>query len=154
MYKMFTLNLPAFQHKIKEENGRTSIYDNLRRKYVRLTPEEWVRQHFLNYLIKYKFFPPERLVNEAQLVLNGQKKRFDTVLYDKELKPLVILEFKAPNVNIDQKVFEQITSYNWSLRAHYLIVSNGLSHFCCKMDYINNKAIFIQEIPEYSKLVE
>jgi type I site-specific restriction-modification system R (restriction) subunit len=151
---MFALNLPAFQHKIRNEGGKTWIFDNLRHKFVLLTPEEWVRQHFVNYLIIYKGFPPERIVNEAQLSLNGQKKRCDSVLYDKDINPLVIMEYKAPSININQKVFEQISAYNWSLRVRYLIVSNGLTHFCCKIDYENHKAVFIPEIPEYSKLQE
>jgi len=149
---MFALNLPAFQHKIRSEGGKAMIFDSLRHKYVVLTPEEWVRQHFVNYLIVCKGFPPERIVNEAQILLNGQKKRCDSVLYGKDLDPLVIMEYKAPSVTINQKVFEQITAYNWSLRVHFLIVSNGLTHFCCKIDYENHKAEFIQEIPKYSAL--
>jgi len=151
---MFALNLPAFQYKIKSDRGKTMILDTLRHKFVMLTPEEWVRQHFVNYLISYKGFPPERIVNEAQIILNGQKRRCDSVLYDKDLNPLVIIEYKAPSVNIDQKVFEQISAYNWCLKVKYLIVSNGLSHFCCKIDYINHKAEFIPEIPDYSTLLE
>jgi hypothetical protein len=150
---MFTLNLPAFQYKISTEGGKTRIFDSLRHKYVMLTPEEWVRQHFVNYLIVSKGYPPERIVNEAQINLNGQKKRCDSVFFDKDLNPLIIFEYKAPTVMINQKVFEQVYSYNWSLRVRYLVVSNGLKHYCCEVDYESQSIAFLEDVPEYRKLI-
>lgn len=154
MYKMFALNLPDYDCKIRNVNGKTMIFDSLRKRYVSLTPEEWVRQHFVNFLITCKKYPPERIVNEARINLYGQIRRCDSVLYDKDLKPLVIIEYKAPSVKLSQKVFEQIASYNWVLRADYLIVSNGIKHYCCHVDYDNRKTDFREIIPDYSQLLE
>lgn len=149
---MFALNLPGYDYKIRTVNGKNQLFDPLRRRFVALTPEEWVRQHVVNYLITYKHYPAERLVNEAQIRLNGLTRRCDTVLYDKDVNPLVIMEYKAPTITIDQKVFEQVAAYNWVLKADYLIVSNGLSHYCCRYDYENQRVIFLEEIPAYDKL--
>jgi len=152
MYKMFDLNLPHYNYKIRTENGKNLIFDNIRRKFVRLTPEEWVRQHFCNFLISEKGYPAERIVNEAFLMVNGQKKRCDSVLFDRELKPKVLIEYKSPDIQINQKVFDQIMSYNWILKSPFIMVSNGLSHYCCKLDFINRSFIFLDEIPDYVNL--
>ncbi|MDP4277959.1 MAG: type I restriction enzyme HsdR N-terminal domain-containing protein [Bacteroidota bacterium] len=150
---MFALNLPDYPYKIRTIDGKRQLFDGLRHKYVALTPEEWVRQHFVNYLITIKGYPPERLVNEAQIRLNGLVRRCDTVLYDKELQPLVIVEYKAPSVAITQKVFEQVTTYNWALRVRYLIVSNGLVNYCCSVDYEAQRVDFLSDIPDYAQLM-
>jgi len=149
---MFNLNLPAYDYKIRSVNGKNEIFDVLRHQFVALTPEEWVRQHFTNFLIKEKGFPAGRMVLEAFIPFNGRKKRCDTVVYDEFLKPLVIVEYKAPQVEITQKVFDQITAYNFSLHVNYLIVSNGLKHFCCKMDYERHEVVFMQDIPNFDQL--
>ncbi len=149
---MFDVNLPAFEHKIRTVNGKKQIFDPLRRKFVALTPEEWVRQHFVNYLVTHKGYPPGRLVNEAQIRLNGLVRRCDAVFYDKSLKPTIVMEFKAPTVVINQSVFEQVAAYNWALRADYLMVSNGLVHYCCQYDYVNHRITFLGEIPFFSNL--
>jgi len=149
---MFNVNLPAYPYKIRHVEGKRQIFDPLRRRYVALTPEEWVRQHFVNYLITEKGYPRERLVNEAVIDLNGQIRRCDSLLYDKDLHPLVIMEYKAPSVTINQAVFEQITAYNWALHANYLIVSNGLTHYCCAIDYERHNIRFIETIPAYHEL--
>ena len=120
---MYELNLPKYGIKIANENGHLTIFDVLRRKYVALTPEEWVRQHFVHYLIGHKGYPQTLMANEIQLVIGNKKLRCDSVLYDRSLKPRMIIEYKAPTVNITQKVFDQITVYNMPvsythLRAH------------------------------------
>ena len=137
---MLSLNLPSYEIKIAERNGKNVIFDMLRKRYVALTPEEWVRQHFVHYLTDYKGYPKGLLANEIQLDLNGTKKRCDTVLYNKDLSAKLIVEYKAPHIEITQTVFDQITRYNMVLKVDYLIVSNGLNHYCCHIDY-NTKNI-------------
>ncbi len=149
---MLALNLPAFEVKMKDEGAKKMIFDVIRRKYVALTPEEWVRQHFVHYLIDQLGYPQELLANEVEVSLNGTSKRCDTVLYDRDLQARMIVEYKAADVNISQKVFNQIMRYNMVLRVQYLIVSNGLEHYCCKLDYSNNSYEFLSEIPSYSNL--
>lgn len=146
---MLALNLPAFEVKIKDEGTKKMIFDVIRRKYVTLTPEEWVRQHFVHYLIEQLGYPQDLLANEVELTLNGTSKRCDTVLYDQDLKARMIVEYKAADVPITQKVFNQIMRYNMVLRVEYLVVSNGIEHYCCKMDYTNNSYQFLQEIPKF-----
>lgn len=149
---MTTLELPAYSPKTAIRNGKRYIFDPLRKKYVALTPEEWVRQHFINYLIEYKGYPLSLLNNEITISLNGTSKRCDSLLFDLMGKPQMIIEYKAPAIQITSKVFEQIARYNMVLRVKFLIVSNGIAHYCCKMDYRNNKCIFLSEIPDYSQL--
>lgn len=149
-----TLNLPPYEAKIQQSNGKDQIFDDLRRCYVALTPEEWVRQHFVHMLIEHKGFPAALTANEVAISLNGMSRRCDTVVYDKGLRPRVIIEYKAPSVKIDGKVFAQITRYNLVLRVDYLIVSNGLHHYCCKMNYDNNSYTFLNEIPAYADIIK
>ena len=151
--EMSALNLPAFDTKITIKDGKRQIFDTLRRCYVALTPEEWVRQHFVNYLYTAKGYPPALMANEVQIMLNGMKKRCDTVVYDRELRPRVIIEYKAPTVKLTKEVFAQISRYNLTLCVDYLIVSNGVQHYCCRMDYENNSYTFLQEIPDYERLL-
>ena len=151
---MSALNLPSYDTKICEKEGKQQILDPLRKSYVALTPEEWVRQHFVNYLTVHKGYPAALMANEVAITLNGMKRRCDTVVYDKELRPRVIVEYKAPSVRITKEVFAQISRYNLTLRVDYLIVSNGMQHYCCKMDYEKGSYTFLQEIPEYSKITE
>ena len=149
---MLSLNLPSYEAKIVQRNGKNVIFDTLRKRYVALTPEEWVRQHFVHFLTDYKGYPKGLLANEIQLNLNGTKKRCDTVLYDKNLSAKLIVEYKAPHVEITQAVFDQITRYNMVLKVDYLIVSNGIRHYCCRMDYERNGYTFLQDIPDYTSL--
>ena len=149
---MLPLNLPKFSVKVTEKAGKPSIWDPVRRKFVALTPEEWVRQHFVNYLVTEKNYPQELLANEVAVKLNGTSKRCDTVAYNRFLAPLMIIEYKAPSINITQKVFDQITVYNMLLHVDYLIVTNGLQHYCCKMDYASKKYLFLTEIPDYKNI--
>ncbi|MFT3992870.1 MAG: type I restriction enzyme HsdR N-terminal domain-containing protein [Dysgonomonas sp.] len=149
---MLNLNLPPFDIKVKKIDGRLSVFDKVRRKYVALTPEEWVRQHFINYLVSEKNYPESLIANEIQINLNQQKKRCDTVVYDRDAIPLVIIEYKAPEVGITQNVFDQIVQYNIVLKVRYLIVSNGLNHYCCKVDYENHTFAYLPDIPSYDEL--
>lgn len=150
---MLVLNLPPFEKKITQKDDKTFILDIIRRQYVSLTPEEWVRQHFVHFLIDHKGFPQSLMANEVQLKLNGMSRRCDTVVYDRTLRPRVIVEYKAPTVNITQQVFDQICRYNMVLQVDYLIVSNGLAHYCCKIDYDTGTYSFLKEIPQYTEIV-
>lgn len=149
---MLSLNLPPFDVKMQQRNGKNFIFDPLRRKYISLTPEEWVRQHFIHFLTNYKGYPKGLLANEIQLNLNGTKKRCDTVLFNKDLSARMIIEYKAPNIEITQAVFDQITRYNMVLKVEYLIVSNGIHHYCCHIDYSTMQYTFLPDIPAYSEL--
>ena len=149
---MQQLNLPPYEIKIRETDGRRTILDILRRKYVALTPEEWVRQHFVHFLIEQKGYPATLLANEVQLNVGNKLLRADSVLYGSDLHPRMIIEYKAPTVRITQKVFDQISVYNMLLKVDYLVVSNGINHYVCKMNYENQKYFFLREIPEYKDL--
>lgn len=149
---MLALNLPTFEVKLKDDGKKKTIFDVIRCKYVALTPEEWVRQHFVHYLIEHLGYPKELLANEVEISLNGTTKRCDTVLYNSNLSAKMIVEYKAPEVQITQKVFNQIMRYNMVLRVDYLIVSNGVNHYACKMDYENNGYTFLESIPNYCSL--
>ena len=149
---MLSLNLPTFPVKIATEGGKRLIYDEIRRRYVALTPEEWVRQHFVHFLVQHKGYPAALLANEVQVQLNGTRKRCDTVLYRRDLTARLVVEYKAPDVCITQAVFDQITRYNMVLKADYLIVTNGLSHYCCRMDYRRNSYTFLPDVPDYALL--
>lgn len=149
---MLPLNLPSYPAKIQKRNGKNVIFDPLRQKYVALTPEEWVRQHFIHFLTHFKGYPEGLLANEIQLNLNNTKKRCDTVLFNRDLSAKMIVEYKAPNIEITQTVFDQITRYNMVLKVEYLIVSNGINHYCCRIDYSTMNYTFLPEIPAYTEL--
>ena len=150
---MQQLNLPPFNIKVAEREGQTTIYDFLRHRYLRLTPEEWVRQHFTHYLVEHKGYPTALLANEVTIDVNGVARRCDSVLYKAAGgMPRMIIEYKAPHIHITQSVFQQIYSYNSVLRADYLIVSNGINHYCCHVDYDNMRVDFLKDIPNYIEL--
>ena len=149
---MLSLNLPPIDVKIQQRDGKKLIFDPLRKKLIALTPEEWVRQHFVSFLTNFKGYPKGLLANEIQLNLNGTKKRCDTVLFNKDLSARMIIEYKAPHIEITQAVFDQITRYNMVLKVEYLIVSNGIRHYCCHIDYANMKYTFLPDIPSYTEL--
>jgi hypothetical protein len=151
---MISLNLPTYEIKISGTPERPTILDILRRKYVALTPEEWVRQHFVHFLIEQKGYPATLLANEVKLKVGNKDLRADSVLYDRDLRPRIIIEYKAPTIPITQRVFDQITVYNLLLKVDYLIVSNGMQHYCCKMDYDNQKYIYLQDIPDYQDITQ
>lgn len=150
---MIRLNLPDYQIKLSGTQEKPTIFDILRRKYVALTPEEWVRQHFIHYLIEHLDYPSALLANEVNLqIQNGKKLRADSVLYDRNLHPKMIIEYKAPSITLTQKVFDQISAYNLLLHVDYLVVSNGMESYCCKMDYDNQKYLLLNSILNYKKL--
>ena len=149
---MLELNLPSFDINVKKIGGKISILDPLRRKFVGLTPEEWVRQHFVNFLLREKGYPAALIANEIQIDLNKLKKRCDSVVYNRDLSPLMIIEYKAPDVDITQQVFDQIVRYNIVLKVKYLIVSNGLNHYCCIMNYDKQSFNYLSDIPNYTDL--
>lgn len=149
---MIRLNLPTFEIKLQGTPERPRIFDMLRRRYIALTPEEWVRQHFVHYLTEHKGYPAALMANEVSLSIGNKKLRADSVLYDRQLRPRMIVEYKAPSVAITQKVFDQIAAYNILLHVDYLVVSNGLKHYCCRMDYDNRSYKFLDEIPNYEHI--
>ena len=149
---MKSLNLPSFPARLSEKNGKIYIYDSIRRKHVALTPEEWVRQHFVRFLITDRSYPSERIANEVSINVNNTSKRCDTIVYNDFLTPLVIVEFKAPDVTINSETFDQIARYNAALRVPFLIVSNGMKHYCCRIDYGSMNYQFLRDIPAYSEL--
>lgn len=137
---------------IKEHNGRRYVLDILRRKYIALTPEEWVRQSFIRFVVEKKNYPQALLANEISLNLGNKKLRADSVLYDKMLKPRMIIEYKAPKISITQRVFDQIFSYNILLSVPYIIVTNGIEIYICKLDEKEKKYMFLDDIPSYEEL--
>ena len=150
--RMTSLNLPPIEAKVKNENGKLQIWDHLRNRYVVLTPEEWVRQHFTSYLIRQKGYSPTLMANEVSITLNGMSRRCDTVVYLRDLTPRIIIEYKRPDVRITQRVFSQICRYNLVMHVDYLIVSNGLEHYCCRMNYSQHTYEFLNELPDYSAI--
>ena len=149
---MTVLNLPPCDLRIRENDGKQMILDILRHRFVALTPEEWVRQNFIHFLIEHKGYPSALLANEVSLRIGSKSLRADSVLYSPDLQPRMIIEYKAPTVEITQKVFDQIVAYNLLLHADYLIVSNGMEHYACKLDYEKRGYSFLKEIPEYKDL--
>lgn len=154
--QMVQLNLPPFEINCKKSNGKIVIYDILRKKYVALTPEEWVRQHFVHYLINHKGYPSTYMANEVAINVNGMSRRCDSVVYREgvlPLEPMMIIEYKETNVPITQKVVDQIYRYNTVLKVPYLIISNGMNHYCLKIDYDKEEYIFMKDIPEYPNIL-
>ncbi|HCY97758.1 MAG TPA: restriction endonuclease subunit R [Polaribacter sp.] len=147
--KMQKLNLPNYKFKLKSNENKTLIFDNLRKKYMVLTPEEWVRQHFVQFLIEEKKYPASLIAIEKQVLVNNLKKRSDILVFNKDGNPEIIVECKAPKIKITQATFDQIARYNSKLRANFLVVTNGLSHFYCKMDFEKETYLFLKEIPDY-----
>ncbi len=150
---MEKLNLPEYEFRIRKREGRPEIFDTFRKKFVALTPEEWVRQNFLMYLVNEKEYPGSLIAVEAGLKLYNRIKRTDIVVYSNLGKPVLIVECKAPEVTINQKAFDQIARYNMALRVKYLIVTNGINHYCCLLDYANNSIKYLKDIPDYKNLL-
>lgn len=146
---MLQLNLPSSQFTVKQTEKGYFIFDRFRKRYVKLTPEEWVRQHFLLYLIEYKGYPAGLMAVEQQLNLHGMKKRCDAVFYDLQANPFLIIELKAPNIPVTQAVFDQVAVYNSKLKVNYFMISNGMEHFCCKVNTGNASYDFFEGIPDY-----
>lgn len=150
MKKLPKLNLPDASLRLCREDGIVKVFDPIRKIRVAFTPEEYVRQSFTAWLISSLGYPPPLMANEIGLNLNGTKKRCDTVVFNIDGSPLMIVEYKAPEINITQNVFDQIARYNMVLNAGFLTVSNGLAHYCCRLDYRNSSYSFLREIPKYA----
>lgn len=151
---MVPLNLPVADLRITQNSaGRIMVYDRWRRRDVALTPEEWVRQHFVAMMVSEKGYLSGRIANEMSISLNGMSRRCDTVVFDDNCHPLMIVEYKAPSVAITQDVFDQIAHYAMVLRPRFIAVSNGLSHYCCRIDYNNGSYRFMPEFPDYQSIV-
>jgi hypothetical protein len=146
---MQKLNLPNYKFKLKSNENKMLIFDNLRKKYMVLTPEEWVRQHFVQFLIEEKKYPVSLIALEKQLTINNRKKRTDILVFNKEGNHDIIVECKAPTIKITQATFDQIARYNLKLQANFLVVTNGIEHFYCKMDFVKETYVFLKEIPDY-----
>ena len=146
------LNLPPSALSIRKLQDREEVLCFLRRRWVKLTPEEWVRQHFCHYMVEQLGYPRGLLANEQELRVGGKRLRCDTVLYDTQLSPRMIVEYKAATIPITEQVFRQVVAYNLLLRADYLVVSNGLKHYCCRMDYDNGQHRFLTALPSYKEL--
>ena len=149
---MKALNLPEYKFTFKEEDKKTKIFDFIRKKYLVLTPEEWVRQHVVKFLIEERNFPAGLIALERGLKLNGLQKRTDILAYSKKGNPILMVECKAPEVKINQAVFDQIGRYNITFKLPYLVVTNGLQHYCAKIDFTEKRFSFLKEIPYYNEL--
>jgi len=149
---MKELNLPQYQFKITGEGDNMLILDQIRRKYVRLTPEEWVRQNFVQYLINEGKYPPGLIGIEVLFRLNRLKRRVDILVHNRQGMPVMIVECKEPEVKIDDKVFDQIVTYNLAMKVPYIIVTNGIDHYACRVDPESGKYEFLMAIPLYEEI--
>jgi len=145
------LNFPTYPFRIKNSENKLSIFDDIRKKFIVLTPEEWVRQHCVQFLMIERKYPKSLINVEKELFINGRKKRYDIVVFNTDGSIHILIECKAPKINITQKTFDQIAQYNLTLNAKLLMVTNGLNHYYCQMDYDNERYQFLKDIPEYSK---
>ncbi|WP_405397647.1 type I restriction enzyme HsdR N-terminal domain-containing protein [Maribacter sp. Asnod2-G09] len=148
---MQPLNFPSYTFRVKNSENRTLIFDVIRKKFLVLTPEEWVRQHVVQFLIQEKNYPLSHINVEKQITLNGLKKRYDVVVFKPNGELHILVECKAPEVSISQMTFDQIAQYNFKLNATYLMVTNGRSHYYCQTDFVAEKYEFMQEIPDFSR---
>ena len=148
---MQNLNFPKYNFRFKSNENKTLIFDIIRKKFVVLTPEEWVRQHNIHFLISEKKYPISLINIEKQLQLNDTVKRYDIVVFNKDGSIQIIVECKAPSIKISQQTFDQIARYNLVLKSEFLMVTNGLEHYFCKMDLENEKYLFLKDLPNYKK---
>jgi hypothetical protein len=150
---MQPLNLPTYLFNTKSENGRTHIFDPIRRKFIRLTPEEWVRQNFIRYLNEEKQIPTAFISVEKGFRLHKLHKRTDILIHDRNGNVRAIVECKAPDVVIDRSVFDQILRYNLAYKVPFIIITNGLNHYCCNLDHETSQYCFLKELPDYKQLI-
>ena len=148
---MKPLNFPFYDFRFKNSENKVQIFDAIRKKFVVLQPEEWVRQNVVQFLINDKKYPKSLINVEKQLTINSLNKRYDVVVYNPEGNITILVECKAPKISITQQTFDQIARYNMQLKAEYLMVTNGLDHFYCKMDYTEEKYWFLDHIPDFSR---
>ncbi len=147
---MDKLNFPKFDFSFKSKENKTFIFDPIRKKWLVLTPEEWVRQHCIQFLLKIKNVPLGFIQVEKKLIINNTEKRYDLVVFKPDLSTAVLVECKAPNVNLTQKTFDQIARYNTVLKSDYLMLTNGLIHFFCEMDFKKGQYLFLPDLPIYN----
>jgi len=145
------LNFPKFSFRFKNSENKISIFDVIRKRFVILQPEEWVRQHCIHYLIDNKGFPKSLINVEKEIDINTIKKRYDIVVFNPDGSFHLIVECKAPHININQSTFDQIAQYNLKLKSDYLMVTNGLNHYYCQINFKEKKYQFLKDIPEYNK---
>ncbi|MBT8182345.1 MAG: type I restriction enzyme HsdR N-terminal domain-containing protein [Eudoraea sp.] len=148
---MLSLNFPRYQFRFKSSENKQQIFDIIRKKFVSLQPEEWVRQHVIHFLNIDKKYPASLINVEKTLSLNGLRKRYDIVVFNTDGSIHILVECKSPNITISQTVFDQIARYNLKMQAEYLMVTNGLDHFYCKMNYEQEKYSFLRQIPDFSR---
>jgi hypothetical protein len=149
---MQKLNFPSYSFRFKNSENKVAIFDQTRKKFIILTPEEWVRQHTVQYLLQEKKYPKSYLNVEKALQINDITKRYDIVVFQPDGTIFLLVECKAPEVNITQRTFDQIAQYNLTLKAQYLMVTNGLNHYFCQMDFENEKYLFLEELPLFKTI--
>ena len=147
---MQKLNFPTYSFRLKNRENKRFIFDDIRKKFVVLQPEEWVRQHCINYLVVLKNYPKTLINVEKELKINGLSKRYDIVIYNSDGSIHLIVECKSPKININQETFDQIARYNLTLNATYLMVTNGINHYYCAMDFETERYNFLKDIPDYT----
>ena len=145
---MQKLNFPEYDFQLKKQDDKWLIFDPIRKKFYVLTPEEWVRQHTLQYLIQDKNYPKSLIAVEKELQINQTKRRFDIVVFNHRMTPEILVECKAPHIAISQKTFDQANQYNWLLKAPFLFLTNGLKHYICQIDFEANQFKFLKELPD------
>ena len=151
---MEKLNFPAFNLLVKSKENKTFIFDSIRKKWLVLSPEEWVRQHCIHYLIDYKSYPLSYIQVEKKLKLNRIERRYDIIVFNKDGSINLLVECKRPNVPITQKTFDQIAQYNLTLSSDYLMITNGLNHYYCQIDLVQKKYIFLKDLPSFKSNVK
>ncbi len=149
---MQRLNLPTYSFKIKSEGRNNYIFDRLRKKYVKLTPEEWVRQNFIMFLERERGYPVTRIATEKGMNLRSMEKRADILVYDSYANPLLLAECKAPDVTLNNEVFQQVSAYNLHFKVRYLALTNGMDNYCCRLDYNKGEITFLDDIPYYKEI--
>ena len=146
---MQQLNFPTYNFRFKNSENKVSIFDEIRKKFIILTPEEWVRQHVVRFLLEDKKYPKSLINVEKVLIVNGLRKRYDVVVFNPDGSIFVLVECKAPEIKTAQATFDQIARYNLALKAQFLMVTNGHNHYFCQMDFENEKYDFLKELPDY-----
>lgn len=149
---MQKLNFPTYSFRFKNSENKVSIFDEIRKKFILLTPEEWVRQHVVQFLLQDKKYPKSYINVEKLIKINDLSKRYDVVVFQPNGEIFLLIECKAPEVPISQQTFDQIARYNLVLKAKYLMVTNGLNHYFCQMDFENEKYVFLKELPDFDRL--
>jgi hypothetical protein len=146
---LIKLNFPVYSFRFKNSENKVAIFDEIRKKFILLTPEEWVRQHTVQFLLQDKKFPKSYINVEKLIKINDLSKRYDVVVFQPNGEIFLLIECKAPEVPISQNTFDQIARYNLVLKAKYLMVTNGLNHYFCQMDFENEKYLFLNELPAH-----